>query len=63
MASTQKSLPPGFLDAARQRIPHLEPFPAFHLDAFPEEDWLGEADDGSGLEFAEFDFDEIAILY
>ena len=63
MASTHKPLPPGFLDAARLRIPRLEPFPAFQVDAFPEEDWLAEADDGTGLEFAEFDFDEIAILY
>lgn len=63
MASTQKPLPAGFLDAAQYHIPHLTPFPAFRLDPHAPEDWLEEENADTGLELAEFDFDEIATLY
>ncbi len=63
MALIQKTLTPGFLDAALRRIPHLQPFPVFHLKQLQEEEWLGKDDDGAGLELAEFDFDDITILY
>ena len=62
MSASRKILSPDYLEAVARRIPRLERFPAFRMDANEDTPLQAGAAERPGLEIVEIDFTELTDL-